>query len=95
MKIHEEINNATNPAAHQQTIVREKKINTKETTTKHFDSPNNATDSAAHQHQMLEKNEGWISLEPTKALRIYWLSSPPTQKLEKREGWISLEPTKA
>ena len=81
----------------QQTIVGEKKKNTKETTTKHFGfgSPNNATDLAAHQHQMLEKNEGWISLEPTKALRIYRSGSPPTQKLEKKEGWISLEPTKA
>jgi hypothetical protein len=41
----------------QQTIVGEKRINTKETTTKHFGNPNNATDPAAHQHQMLEKNE--------------------------------------
>ena len=49
MNIHEEMNNATDPAAHQQTIVGEKKIiNTKETTTKHFGSPYNATDMATH-----------------------------------------------
>ena len=79
----------------QQTIVGEKKKNTKETTTKHFGNPNNATDPAIHQHQMLEKNEDWMSLELTKPLRIYWPNSPLTQKLEKKEGWINLEPTKA
>jgi hypothetical protein len=46
MKIDKETNNATNLAAHQQTIVGEK--NTKETTTKYFGSPNNATDLAAY-----------------------------------------------
>ena len=75
-------------------LSEKKRINTKETTTKHFGSPNNAINPATHQHQMLEKNEGWITLEPTKALRIYQPGSLPTQKLEKKEGWISLEPTK-
>ena len=92
MKIHEETNKSI--AANKQ-LSEKKRINTKETTTKHFGSPNNVTDLATHQHKMLEKNEGWISLEPTKALRIYRPGSPPTQKLEKKEGWISLEPTKA
>ena len=53
MKTHEEANNSiTNKQ-----LSEKKRINTKETITKHFGSPKNATDLAAHQHQMLENNE--------------------------------------